>query len=127
MLEETIDPTGYCVNQCHPPTEAHKMKPNHYAKFVWATGGHSVAAAHGNFYRESYTANLGRDLQPILSAVGLDFQVRNYAMGGEQNRQTQQYIDLVWDFSLLLFHVNLLCRNGFGRGRDQLRAAAVNK
>ena len=51
-----------------------------YGKFVWATGGHSASAGHGNFYRESYTANLGRDVQPILQQIGLDFQVRNYAM-----------------------------------------------
>ena len=51
-----------------------------FGKFVWATGGHSSSAAHGNFYRESYTAVLGRDLQPALKEIGLNFEVRNYAM-----------------------------------------------
>ena len=51
-----------------------------YSRFVWANGGHSASAGHGNLYRESYTATLERDLQPLLSQIGLDFQVRNYAM-----------------------------------------------
>lgn len=84
IIQAQLDPKQYCTTtQCQPPTEAHQMKENHFAKFMWVNGGHSASAGHGNFYPESYTANLGRDLQPILSAIGLDWQVRNYAMGGE--------------------------------------------
>ena len=50
--------------------------------FVWATGGHSAAAAHGNLLDESYTAVLEKGSHPIFEAVGLDFTARNYAMGG---------------------------------------------
>lgn len=50
--------------------------------FIWATGGHSAAAAHGNFYRESYTAVLERRVRSIFAAVRMDFVGRNHAMGG---------------------------------------------
>ena len=49
--------------------------------FVWATGGHSASAGHGNFFNESYTATMGVASGPIFEAVGLDFLARNYAMG----------------------------------------------
>ena len=51
-------------------------------QYVWATGGHSAAAGHGNMFNESYTAYMERDLKPIFSALGIDFTGRNYAMGG---------------------------------------------
>ena len=50
--------------------------------FVWATGGHSAAAAHGNLLDESYTAVLEKGSFPIFEAVGLHFTARNYGMGG---------------------------------------------
>ena len=53
-----------------------------YGKYVWATGGHSASAGHGNLYNESYTAYLERDAQPIFESIGIDFEGRNYAMGG---------------------------------------------
>jgi len=53
------------------------------ATFVWVTGGHSAAAGHGNLYNESYTAFLERDLRQVLeSSLGLNLEVRNFAMGG---------------------------------------------
>jgi hypothetical protein len=52
-----------------------------YQRYVWATGGHSAAAGHGNLYNESYTAFLERDLQPVFEAIGIEFEARNYAMG----------------------------------------------
>lgn len=55
---------------------------NLYGTFVWANGGHSASAGHGNFFQDSYTQVLERDLQPTLKGIGLDFRVRNYAMGG---------------------------------------------
>lgn len=51
------------------------------AHFVWATGGHSAAAGHGNFYDESYTSYLEQAVKPVFEAVGLQFTGRNYAMG----------------------------------------------
>lgn len=53
-----------------------------YERYVWATGGHSASAGHGNLYNESYTAFLERDMKGILGAIGIDFEGRNYAMGG---------------------------------------------
>ena len=53
-----------------------------FNRFVWATGGHSAAAAHGNLHNESYTAYMTRAVQPVFAAAGIDFEGRNYAMGG---------------------------------------------
>jgi hypothetical protein len=49
---------------------------------VWATGGHSATAGHGNFYNESYTAYLGQAAKSVFRAVGIQFVARGYAMGG---------------------------------------------
>eukprot|EP00547_Thalassionema_nitzschioides_P000376 CAMPEP_0194201676 /NCGR_PEP_ID=MMETSP0156-20130528/1891_1 /TAXON_ID=33649 /ORGANISM="Thalassionema nitzschioides, Strain L26-B" /LENGTH=686 /DNA_ID=CAMNT_0038926943 /DNA_START=13 /DNA_END=2073 /DNA_ORIENTATION=- len=51
-------------------------------RFVWSTGGHSAAAAHGNLHNESYTAFLEKGAQDAFLAVGIEFIGRNYAMGG---------------------------------------------
>jgi hypothetical protein len=40
--------------------------------FIWASGGHSSAAGHGNYYNESYTANLEKTAKGVFEAVGLD-------------------------------------------------------
>lgn len=53
-----------------------------FAKYVWATGGHSAAAGHGNLFNETYTAFLGRDARVVFEAIGIEFEDRNYAMGG---------------------------------------------
>lgn len=78
--------------------------------FVWATGGHSAAAGHGNFYDESYTNYLNKAAVPIFESVGLDFVARNYAMGGTNSAPEVamcskeifgEDIDvLVWDFGM---------------------------
>ncbi|CAB9513084.1 expressed unknown protein [Seminavis robusta] len=81
--EEQHGNNYYCLEECS--SNRNMSTPDLYAKFIWANGGHSASAGHGNFHRESYTANLGRDLQPILKEIGLDFQVRNYAMGGTES------------------------------------------
>lgn len=56
--------------------------PTSYSAFVWSTGGHSAAAGHGNLYNESYTAYMEGAVKEVFAAVGIDFQGRNYAMGG---------------------------------------------
>lgn len=53
-----------------------------FAKYVWATGGHSAAAGHGNLFNETYTAFLGRDARVVFEAIGIEFEDRSYAMGG---------------------------------------------
>ncbi len=76
--------------------------------FVWATGGHSSAAGHGNFYDESYTAVLERNVKEIFEAVGIQFTGRNYAMGGSDAAPEAAWCNeeifgtdldvLVWDY-----------------------------
>ena len=86
MIEEQLGGNKMaCVETCQSSrsgsdSESDAATNGIYGTYRWANGGHSASAGHGNFYRESYTAILGRDLQPILKAIGLDFQVRNYAM-----------------------------------------------
>jgi hypothetical protein len=53
-----------------------------FPTYVWATGGHSATAAHGNMWRESYTAVMERAMKDIFATVGLNFIGRNHAMGG---------------------------------------------
>jgi hypothetical protein len=53
-----------------------------FSNFVWATGGHSAAAGHGNLFNESYTAFMERSAKPVFEAVGIGFEGRSYAMGG---------------------------------------------
>lgn len=59
-----------------------KANATTFAKYVWATGGHSAAAAHGNLFNETYTALLGRDARVVFDAIGIEFEDRSYAMGG---------------------------------------------
>jgi len=56
--------------------------PDHYERFVWATGGHSAAAGHGNLFNESYTAFMNRAVSDVFGAIGIEFEGKNYAMGG---------------------------------------------
>jgi len=53
-----------------------------FEKYVWATGGHSASAGHGNLFNETYTAYMERDLKDVFASIGIDFEARNYAMGG---------------------------------------------
>jgi hypothetical protein len=66
-------------------TEDSRQIPESYARYVWATGGHSAAAGHGNLFSESYTAYMGRDVRIVFGAIGIEFEDRNYAMGGTKS------------------------------------------
>jgi hypothetical protein len=50
--------------------------------FIWATGGHSASASHGNYYNQSYTAQLERMGKGVFGAAGMHLIGRNFAMGG---------------------------------------------
>lgn len=63
-----------------PDDSAYEI-PDFYEQYVFANGGHSQAAAHGNLYKESYTAYFGDDLRPVWEAIGVDMIDRNYAAG----------------------------------------------
>jgi len=52
-----------------------------FVNYVWATGGHSASAGHGNLYNESYTAYFGVDTKMVFEAIGIHFEARNHAMG----------------------------------------------
>lgn len=69
--------------------------PDFYEKYVFANGGHSQAAGHGNKFNESYTAYLGRDLRPVWEAIGIEMIDRNYAMGA------MKYVTLVKNIRVL--------------------------
>jgi hypothetical protein len=81
--------------------------------FVWAIGGNSVAAGHGNLFNQSYTAYLEGKIADVLSSLGMYFEGRNYAMGGTLSGPEialcikEIYgldIDaLAWDFGLVSF------------------------
>lgn len=76
---DCIGKTG-SVNEDSDIAEANAI-PDFYEKYVFANGGHSNAAAHGNMYSESYTAVFGRDVRPVWEAIGIEMMDRNYAMG----------------------------------------------
>eukprot|EP00980_Cylindrotheca_fusiformis_P014188 scaffold3725_cov114-Cylindrotheca_fusiformis.AAC.5 len=79
-----------CENECRlldqdSPSPIFNSTIPHYTRYVWATGGHSASAGHGNLFNESYTAFMERDLQPIFASIGIEFEGRNYAMGGTKS------------------------------------------
>ena len=49
-----------------------------FENYIWATGGHSASAAHGNLFNESYTAFMERDLKDVFGSIGINFQGRKY-------------------------------------------------
>jgi hypothetical protein len=55
---------------------------DYFANFVWATGGHSASAGHGNLHSESYTAFMEVTAKPAFDTIGILFEGRNYGMGG---------------------------------------------
>jgi len=54
----------------------------YFSKFIFAVGGHSAAAGHGNFHEESYGRVLERSVKSSFASIGIDFTTRQYAMGG---------------------------------------------
>ncbi len=120
--------------------EGSNQKSATYAKYVWATGGHSAAAGHGNLFNESYTAYLGRDARIVFGAIGIEFEDRNYAMGGttsglEVSMCWQQIfgvdVDFVsWDYGMTdgnypqrMLHFGY--RGGLSKGRPAMLAMRI--
>lgn len=56
--------------------------PDFYQRFVWATGGHSASAGHGNIFNESYTSVMNRAVTDVFGSIGIEFVGRSNAMGG---------------------------------------------
>ncbi|CAJ1962080.1 unnamed protein product [Cylindrotheca closterium] len=55
--------------------------PDYYQKYVFANGGHSNAAGHGNVFSETYSHYIGQDLRIIWDALGVEMISRNMGMG----------------------------------------------
>jgi hypothetical protein len=45
-------------------------------------GGHSAAAGHGNHFRQSYTLQIQRVLEPVFARLGVTMTAHNMGMGG---------------------------------------------
>eukprot|EP00529_Nitzschia_sp_RCC80_P041568 CAMPEP_0113512950 /NCGR_PEP_ID=MMETSP0014_2-20120614/39601_1 /TAXON_ID=2857 /ORGANISM="Nitzschia sp." /LENGTH=776 /DNA_ID=CAMNT_0000409319 /DNA_START=26 /DNA_END=2352 /DNA_ORIENTATION=- /assembly_acc=CAM_ASM_000159 len=106
-----------------------------FSKMVWATGGHSAAAGHGNLFNESYTAFMERDVKDVFASIGIEFEARNYAMGGTGSSPELALcfdqifgpdVDMFsWDYGMLeagttlrLLHYGY--RGGLSRGRPAM-------
>jgi len=113
--------------------------PRSYSKFVWATGGHSAAAGHGNLYNESYTAYMERSVMNVFLAVGIDFVGRNYAMGGMSSGPEIALcleslfgidVDLIsWDFGMTdgrSYFKKLFYANRIGMNRNKPAIVDLN-
>lgn len=78
--------TQQAIQQEREQSESSKGSPlqqhHSYERLVWATGGHSAAAGHGNLFNQSYTAYMERAVIGVFYSVGIDFEGRNFAMGG---------------------------------------------
>jgi hypothetical protein len=121
---------------------SHHHRRRRHDRFVWATGGHSATAGHGNFYDESYTAYLERSARMVFSHVFQNnndhhhdsstttaFEGRNYAMGATSsgpevslcmNEIFGTDIDvLVWDYGMTDGnYVDLLSLYGHRAGQN---------
>ena len=117
-----------------------EIKKTSFVKYVWATGGHSAAAGHGNLFDESYTAVLGRDARLVFEAIGIYFEDRNYAMGGTPSSSEVSMcweqifgsdVDFFsWDFGMTdgsnfqsMFHYGY--RGGISPGRPAFMAKSI--
>ncbi|OEU11245.1 hypothetical protein FRACYDRAFT_263649 [Fragilariopsis cylindrus CCMP1102] len=84
---------------------------NNNNKYVWATGGHSASAGHGNLFEESYTKIFESTASKVFQAAGLILETRNYAMGATSSASEMSMcyneiygtdIDIFsWDFGML--------------------------
>lgn len=84
LIRENESPdqkTGFFSSLRKSSTDVN-TKPKQSVRFVWATGGHSSTAGHGNYFDESYTAVLESTVRSVFAAAGIEFEGRNFAMGG---------------------------------------------
>ncbi len=99
------------ILQAHLPDETSSNT------YVWATGGHSAAAGHGNLFHESYTKVMEATASAVFEASGLTLEARNYAMGGTSSAPEMSMcfaeiygndVDIfTWDFGMLEARENL--------------------
>lgn len=87
------------------------LTANDATKYVWATGGHSAAAGHGNLFHETYTKVMEATSSEVFQAAGLRLEARNYAMGATSSAAEMSMcfrevygddVDIFsWDFAML--------------------------
>jgi hypothetical protein len=110
LMMKLLEASAYTYTEEEATTPSTKVTSFRDTKFVWATGGHSATAGHGNFFNESYTAYIQYALEGIFRSVDIELITRKYAMGGtaaapELALCTKEIygtdIDvLVWDFGM---------------------------
>jgi outer membrane biosynthesis protein TonB len=87
--------------------------------FVFAMGGHSSAAGHGNHFQQSYTLQVQWILEGVFSRLGVRHQSRNFGLGGLGTTQsglaTKSLLGhdvdmLLWDSGMfyISFLINLI-------------------
>jgi outer membrane biosynthesis protein TonB len=63
--------------------------------FIFALGGHSAAAGHGNLFNQAYTAQVQWIMEAIFARLGVRHQAKNFANGGMGTIQVSAINDLV--------------------------------
>ena len=97
--------------------------------FIWATGGHSAAAGHGNYFNESYTARLEQLAKPIFASLGVHFVGRNYAMGGTSSGlEVGSCVDQIFglDIDVLSWDYGMTDGRGVGIFENYFAHAAIH-
>lgn len=97
--------------------------------FIWATGGHSAAAGHGNYFNESYTARLEQLVSPVFRSIGIHFVGRNYAMGGTSSGlEVGVCVDQIFglDMDVLSWDYGMTDGNGVGIFENYVSHAAIH-
>ncbi|GKZ01025.1 hypothetical protein MPSEU_001053900 [Mayamaea pseudoterrestris] len=97
--------------------------------FIWATGGHSAAAGHGNYFNESYTARLEQLLAPVFASMGMRFVGRNYAMGGTSSGlEIGACVDQIFglDIDMLSWDYGMTDGSNFGIFENYFAHAAIH-
>ena len=89
---------------------AQQGNPNHKT-YVWATGGHSASAGHGNLFEETYTKVMEATAGKVFESIGLRLEARNYGMGATSSAAEMAMcfreiygddVDIFsWDFGML--------------------------
>ena len=82
VYEASLDNGNANMKVTHTFKESYIDIASYFSKFVWVNGGHSASAGHGNFHNETYTATLQKTIQYVFQSIGIEFEARNYAMGG---------------------------------------------
>ena len=76
--------------------------------FVFALGGHSAAAGHGNMFLQSYTAQVQWILEAVFARLGVRHVAHNFANGGlgtyfkRQKKEDQHLENIITNLIIFL-------------------------